>query len=64
MGNGDRELMDWQAFFSMGGYAAYVWPSYGLALAVLIGQALWSRLRHSAVVRNARSEQDDDAGSP
>lgn len=56
--------MDWQAFFSMGGYAAYVWPSYGLALAVLIGQALWSRLRHSAVVRNARSEQDDDAGSP
>ncbi|ACJ00384.1 heme exporter protein CcmD [Rhodospirillum centenum] len=24
-------------FFSMGGYAAYVWGSYGLALIVLVG---------------------------
>jgi len=24
-------------FFAMGGYAAYVWPSYGIAAAVLIG---------------------------
>lgn len=24
-------------FFAMGGYAAYVWGSYGLAVAVLVG---------------------------
>lgn len=24
-------------FFAMGGYAAYVWPSYGLAAVVMIG---------------------------
>jgi len=28
--------MDWQAFFAMGGYAAFVWPSYALALVVLV----------------------------
>lgn len=26
-------------FFAMGGYAAYVWPAYGVAAVVLIG--LW-----------------------
>jgi heme exporter protein D len=25
------------SFFAMGGYAAYVWPAYGAAAAVLIG---------------------------
>jgi heme exporter protein D len=24
-------------YFAMGGYAAYVWPAYGVAAAVLIG---------------------------
>ncbi len=24
-------------FFAMGGYAGYVWPAYGVALAVLLG---------------------------
>ena len=27
--------MDWNAFFNMGGYALYVWGSYGIALVVL-----------------------------
>jgi heme exporter protein D len=26
-----------QAFFEMGGYAAFVWPAYGVAAVVLIG---------------------------
>ena len=25
------------SFFAMGGYAAYVWPAYGVATVVLIG---------------------------
>lgn len=26
----------------MGGYAAYIWPAYGLSLIVLVGLVLWS----------------------
>ena len=37
-------------FFEMGGYAAFVWPAYGTALAVLGGLAWhsWRRYRASA----------------
>jgi heme exporter protein D len=28
--------MSLQEFFAMGGYAAFVWPSYGLALLILL----------------------------
>jgi heme exporter protein D len=36
-------------FFAMGGYAAFVWPAYGVAFAVLGGLALvsWRRWRSS-----------------
>jgi heme exporter protein D len=39
------------AFLSMGGYAGFVWPAYGVALAVLGGLALfsWRRYRESTV---------------
>jgi heme exporter protein D len=30
-------------FFAMGGYAAYVWPSYGLTLVVIILNIVWAR---------------------
>ena len=29
-------------FLGMGGYAAYVWPAYGLTVIVLAGLLLWS----------------------
>lgn len=29
-------------FLAMGGYAAYVWPAYGLAVIVLGGLLAWS----------------------
>ena len=37
------------AFFAMGGYAAFVWPAYGLALAALGGLSVlsWRRYRES-----------------
>lgn len=38
-------------FLEMGGYAAYVWPSYGLALVVLVGNWLVALRRRRAVVR-------------
>ena len=34
------------AFLAMGGYAAYVWPAFGLTLLVLLG-LLWQSLRLS-----------------
>jgi heme exporter protein D len=37
-------------WLAMGGYAAFVWPAYGIAGAVLGGLALycWTRHRHSS----------------
>jgi heme exporter protein D len=42
---------DTAAFFAMGGYAAFVWPAYGVALAVLGGLAIqsWWRYRESTL---------------
>lgn len=36
-----------ERFFAMGGYAAFVWPAYGVAAIVLIGffWQRWRRLR-------------------
>ena len=30
-------------FIHMGGYAAYVWPSYGLTLGVIVLNIVWAR---------------------
>jgi heme exporter protein D len=47
------------AFLAMGGYAGFVWPAYGLALAVLGGVAVfsWRRYRES-IVTLERLQQD------
>jgi heme exporter protein D len=45
-------------FLSMGGYAAFVWPSYGVAFAVMGGLLLWawrSAVRGEAEVARLRS---------
>jgi heme exporter protein D len=41
-------------FLAMGGFAAFVWPAYGLAFAVLGGLALhsWRRYRASVTLLN------------
>ena len=47
--------MQWQSagdFLNLGGYAAYVWPSFALALAVLFG-LVW---RSRAELRAAEAE--------
>ena len=33
-------MKSWNEFLTMGGYAAYVWPAYGIALVVLVGNAV------------------------
>ncbi len=39
-------------FLDMSGYAAYVWPSVGLTLAVLLANVYWAR----RLVRSAQAE--------
>ena len=57
-------MSDLAAFVHMGGYAAYVWSSYALALVVIGGIVWWSarelRLTREQTLRRARSR----AGSP
>jgi len=38
-------------YLSMGGYAAFIWPAYGIAALILIAFALdsWLRLKRAAV---------------
>lgn len=48
--------MDWAKFFSMGGYAFYVWGSYLVALVLMGGEVLvlMRRRRNLENERNAR----------
>lgn len=39
-------------YLHMSGYAAYVWPSVGLTLAVLVANILWAR----SLTREAQAE--------
>jgi heme exporter protein D len=41
--------MSWSEFFSMGGYAFYVWGSYAIALVALGGEVLLLRQRKKAL---------------
>ena len=54
--------MDLNTFFEMGGYAAYVWPGYGLAAVAMVGlllvtlRGLRTREKEFAKVRRNRPE--------
>ncbi len=41
-------------FFHMGGYALYVWPSYGLALVVLLWNVILPMLRKKRHIANIK----------
>lgn len=43
-----------KAFFYMSGYAAYVWPSFVLALAALTLNIYWARRALQQALREAR----------
>ncbi len=48
----------WREFLEMGGYALYVWGSYGLTVVVLAGVLLAPLLRHHHLRRDiARQER-------
>jgi heme exporter protein D len=43
-------------FFAMGGYALYVWCSFGACTLVFLMEPLTVRVRHKAIVRRLQSE--------
>jgi heme exporter protein D len=50
-------------FFDMGGYAAYVWPCFGLTAVVLAWNLLAARRSHAAALQQARRRAAASAGS-
>ena len=54
--------MNWPEFLAMGGYAAYVWPSFGLTLIVLIHN-IWAARRLHESARNEALRRIDSARS-
>lgn len=48
-------------FLNMGGYAGYVWSSYGIAMLVLLLNLLVSRRRHKSVLRRLRRLHKTDS---
>lgn len=44
-------------FFAMGGYALYVWSSFGVCALVLILEPLFVRIRYRAIVRRLQQER-------
>ena len=45
-----------QDFLAMGGYAAYVWPAYGVFFLVLIADTLAPTVRRRQVLRALRAQ--------
>ena len=50
--------MNWNEFFYMGGYAFYVWGSYGVTAALLLAEVLLVLARKRRVMR----PQDEHEG--
>jgi heme exporter protein D len=42
--------MDWSEFFHMGGYATFVWTSYGLTLAIFVANIISPMLQRKKVI--------------
>lgn len=51
--------MNWSSaaeFFAMGGYALYVWGSFGACLVAFVAEPLLIRQRHNQAVRTLRRQ--------
>jgi heme exporter protein CcmD len=48
-------------FFDMGGYAFYVWFSYGVSAAVLVLNAWWAGHRERTLLANIARESHEHA---
>jgi len=46
--------MNWQEFFAMGGYAPYIWTSYGLMIVVLVWNLIGPIRRRGQMEENLK----------
>lgn len=53
--------MNWSDFLHMGGYALYVWTSYGLALAVLAVNLILPLRRKARLLESLERAQRQEA---
>lgn len=55
--------MNWSEFFNMGGYAFFVWTSYGLTFAVVVANIISPILQRKKIIarikRNIQRENID-----
>ncbi|HET7369499.1 MAG TPA: heme exporter protein CcmD [Gammaproteobacteria bacterium] len=49
-------------FLHMGGYAAYVWPAYGIVAVVMIANVVIARRRHRRLVEELQQRVELNAG--
>ena len=50
-------------FFNMGGYAFYVWGSFGITVLVLVAETWQVRAKRREILRNLLNETDSDNDS-
>ena len=55
--------MNWSKFFSMGGYAVYVWGSYGVTFVLLGAEVLMLAKRKRDLARRESPRQFADRNS-
>ncbi len=58
--------MQWNSvgeFFAMGGYAFYVWGSFGLTALVMLGEPLLIRAQRKATLANLRNQLQSESSS-
>jgi heme exporter protein D len=56
--------MQWHSvseFLDMGGYALYVWGSFGISALVVVTEIWQVRARHRDILRNLSREADSDS---
>jgi heme exporter protein CcmD len=67
MGGGGNKIVIGEVFWSMGGYARYVWPCFACA-GVILGWNLWSARRYRVAAqlraRRALEAADADVAAP
>lgn len=50
------------AFLTMGGYANYVWPAWGLAALIIAGFTGWARFERRQLLQRLKRRQRREAG--
>jgi heme exporter protein D len=59
--------MQWNSaseFFAMGGYAFYVWGSFGATALVMVVESMMIRARRNAIVKSLKSQDPDEGVHP